>query len=49
MLVILAFGFEWPRFAATGAFVTGVFTVVSGIAYANVWVRAAMAKAGHVA
>lgn len=49
MLVILAFGFEWPRFAATGAFVTGVFTAVSWIAYGNVWVRAAMAKAGRVA
>ena len=49
MLVLLAFGFEWPRVAATGAFVTGVFTAVSWIAYGNVWVRAAIAKAGHTA
>jgi cardiolipin synthase len=49
MLVILAFGFDWPRFAATGAFLTGVFTVVSGLSYGKVWVKAAMAKGRRVA
>jgi cardiolipin synthase len=49
VLVILAFGFEWPRMVATGVFLTGVFTGVSWIAYGNVWIKAAMAKARRVA
>ncbi|HEY1838039.1 MAG: CDP-alcohol phosphatidyltransferase family protein [Rhizomicrobium sp.] len=49
MLFVLAFGFEWPRFAATAAFLTAVFTVVSGLSYAQVWIKAAMAKGRRVA
>jgi cardiolipin synthase len=49
MLITLAFGFEWPRMAATGVFLVGVFTGLSWLAYGNLWVRAAMAKGRRVA
>ena len=49
MLFVLAFGFEWPRIAATGVFLVGVFTGLSWLAYGNLWVRAAMAKGRRVA
>jgi cardiolipin synthase len=49
MLIILAFGFAWPRMAATGVFLVGVFTGLSWLAYGNLWVRAAMAKGRRVA
>jgi cardiolipin synthase (CMP-forming) len=49
MLIVLAFGFEWPRIAATGVFLVGVFTGLSWLAYGNLWVRAAMAKGRRVA
>lgn len=49
MLFILAFGFEWPRMAATAAFITAVFTVASSLAYGQLWIKAAMAKSRRVA
>ncbi len=48
-LLVLAFGFEWPRIVATAAFLAGVFTGVSWIAYGNLWIKAAMAKGRRVA
>ncbi len=48
-LIVLAAGLDWPRMEATAAFVTGVFTIVSGLAYAQLWIRAAMVKSRSVA
>jgi cardiolipin synthase len=49
MLVLLAAGLDWPRMGATAAFVTGGFTILSGLAYAQVWIKAAMVKASRIA
>jgi cardiolipin synthase len=49
VLLLLAFDLSWPRIAATAAFVTGGFTILSGLAYAQLWIKAAMAKGRRVA
>jgi cardiolipin synthase (CMP-forming) len=49
MLIMLAFHLGWVQLAFAAAFVTGVFTVASWLAYGQLWIKAAMAKSRRVA
>lgn len=40
MLVMLAAGLDWPQVAKAVAYVTGAVTIVSWLAYAQIWFRA---------